>query len=83
MEFDALIAKATAGLSTASLTDSGRAIRFERPDAFLLYAGDTPSSVAYHCHRVSIPVGTYKILVGTYSANGESVTVYRLGPIGT
>jgi Immunity protein 21 len=83
MDLDALIAKATAAMPTAALTDSGQLIQFDRPDAFLLYAGDTPSSVTYHCHRISVPVGTYKILVGTYSAQGDSVTVYRLKPTGT
>jgi hypothetical protein len=80
MDLDALIAKATAALPTASLADSGKEMRFEQPDAFLLFAGDTPSSVTYHCHRVSVPAGTYKVLAGTYSTQGESVTVYRLKP---
>lgn len=82
-DLDALIAKATAALPTASLVDTGRVIRFEQPDAYLLYAGDTPSSVVYHCHRVSVPAGTYTILEGNYSAQGESVTVYRLRPADT
>jgi hypothetical protein len=80
MDLDALIAKASAALPTASLTDSGQALRLEKPDAFLLFAGDTPSSVAYAVHRIAIPEGRYKVLVGTYSAQGESVTVYRLKP---
>jgi hypothetical protein len=82
MDLDALIAKATAALPTASLADSGKPFRFAKPDAFLLFAGDTPSSFAYAVHRIAIPVGTYNILVGTYSAQGESVTVYRLKPTG-
>jgi hypothetical protein len=78
MDLDALIAKASAALPTASLTDSGSTLQFDKPDAFLLFAGDTPSNVAYALHRVAVPVGTYKILVGSYSGQGESVTVYRL-----
>jgi hypothetical protein len=81
-DLDALIAKATAALPTASLTDSGTTLRLDQPDAFLLFAGDTPSNVAYGVHRVTVPVGTYKILVGTYSGLGQSVTVYRLKPTG-
>ena len=83
MDLDALVAKATAALPTAALTDTGNTLRLEQPDAFLLFAGDTPSSVAYAVHRVAVPAGTYKILAGTYSAQGESVTVYRLKPVGT
>ncbi len=83
MDLDALITKATAALPTASLADSGKSLRFEKPDAFLLFAGDTPSSVAYAVRRIPVAVGTYKVLVGTYSAQGESVTVYRLKPDGT
>src|SRR6188508_760831 len=40
MNLDALIAKATAALPTASMTDSGQAFRLTEPDAFLLFAGD-------------------------------------------
>jgi hypothetical protein len=80
-DLDSLISKATAALPTAALTDSTKVVRLENPDAFLLYAGDTPSSVAYSIHRVAISAGTYKILHGTYSAPGESVTIYRLSPV--
>jgi hypothetical protein len=82
MNLDALIAKATAALPTASLTDSGATLQLHEPDAFLLFAGDTPRSTAYGVHRVTILAGKYNVLVGTYSANGESVTVYRLKPAG-
>jgi hypothetical protein len=83
MNLDDLIAKATAALPTVSLTDSGTVLQLREPDAFLLFAGDTPSSTAYGVHRVTIPVGNYRVLVGTYSAQGESVTVYRLQPAST
>jgi Immunity protein 21 len=79
---DALIAKATAALPTAALTNSGTVLQFHEPDAFLLFAGDTPSSTAYGVHRVKIPAGKYNVLVGTYTAAGESVSVYRLQPAG-
>jgi len=79
---DALISKATAALPTASLTDSGKTISLSEPDAFLLFAGDTPTAVSYDLHRVTIPAGKYKILIGTYSAARESATVYRLKPAG-
>lgn len=82
MNLDALIAKATAALPTASLTNSGTVLQLHEPDAFLLFAGDTPSSTAYGVHRVKIPAGKYNVLVGTYTASGESVTVYRLQPVG-
>jgi len=82
MNLDALIARATAALATASLTESGKSLQFREPDAFLLFAGDSPKSAAYGVHRVTVPAGNYKILVGTYSAAGESVTVYRLKPAG-
>jgi hypothetical protein len=77
---DALIAKATTSLTTASLTDSGKTLVLRDVDAFLLFAGDTPTSTAYGVHRVTIPPGKYKILIGTYAAQGESVTIYRLKP---
>jgi hypothetical protein len=80
---DALVSKATASLPTASLADSGKTITFAEPDAFLLFAGDMPSSTAYGVQRVTIAAGKYKILVGTYTAAGESVTVYRLQLAGT
>jgi hypothetical protein len=83
MNLDALIAKATAAFPTGSMTDSGQVFRLTEPDAFLLFAGDTPTSTAYGVHRVTIPAGAYKILTGTFSAAGESVTVYRLKPAGT
>lgn len=83
MDLDALIAKATAALPTPSLTNSGNVLQLNEPDAFLLFAGDTPSSTAYGVHRVKIPAGKYKVLVGTYTAAGESVTIYRLQPAGT
>jgi hypothetical protein len=82
MNLDGLIAKATAALPTASLTNSGAVFQLAEPDAFLLFAGDTPSSTAYGVHRVTIAAGKYAILVGTYSAQGESVSVYRLKPAG-
>ncbi len=77
---DTLVTKATAALPTASMTNSGIPLRFREADAFLLFAGDTPTSTAYGVHRVSIPPGNYTVLVGTYSMSGESVTVYRLQP---
>ena len=83
MNLDALIAKATAALPTASLTNSGNVLQLHEPDAFLLFAGDTPSSTAYGVYRVKIPAGRYNVLVGNYTAAGESVTVYRLQPAGT
>jgi hypothetical protein len=83
VNLDALIAKATAALPTASLTNSGTVLQLHEPDAFLLFAGDTPSSTAYGVHRVKIPAGKYNVLVGTYTGAGESVTVYRLQPAGT
>jgi hypothetical protein len=58
-------------------------LQFREPDAFLLFAGDTPTSSAYGVHRVKIPAGKYQVLIGTYSAKGESVTLYRLLPTGT
>lgn len=83
MNLDGLIAKATAALPSASMTDSGQVFRLAEPDAFLLFAGDTPTSTAYGVHRVKLPVGSYKILTGTFTAAGESVTIYRLKPAGT
>lgn len=83
MNLDALIDKATASLPTASLTNSGAVLQFREPDAFLLFAGDTPTSTAYGIHRVKIPAGKYQVLIGTYSAKAESVTLYRLLPTGT
>ena len=83
MNLDGLIARATAALPTASLIDSGNVLSLHAPDAFLLFAGDTLTSTAYGVHRVTIPAGTYNVLVGTYSAQGESVTIYRLRPAGT
>lgn len=82
MNLDPLVVKATTALPTASLTDSGKTLQLREPDAFLLFAGDTPSSTAYGVHRVPIPAGKYNVLVGTYSAPGESVTIYRLKPAG-
>jgi hypothetical protein len=78
MNLDGLIDKATTALSTSSLTNSGAVLTLNKPDAFLLFAGDTPTSTAYGVHRVAIPPGSYKVLVGTYSKQGESVTIYRL-----
>ncbi len=83
MNLDALIAKATASLPTASLSDSGKTLMLRDADAFLLFAGDTPANTAYGVHRVTIPAGKYKILIGTYTAQGESVTIYRLKLAGT
>ncbi|HYE19019.1 MAG TPA: hypothetical protein VEA69_11275 [Tepidisphaeraceae bacterium] len=83
MNLDALVAKASAALPTSSMTDSGQVFRLAQADAFLLFAGDTPTSSAYGVHRVTIPAGTYTILTGTFSAAGESVTIYRLKPAGT
>jgi hypothetical protein len=81
-DLDALIAKATAALPTSALKPSGHTLQFREPDAFLLFAGDTPTSTAYGVYRVSIRPGKYNVLFGTYSAAGESVTVYRLQPSG-
>jgi hypothetical protein len=83
MNLDALIDKATAALPTASLSNSGIVFQLLEPDALLLFAGDTSSNVAYGIHRVAIPAGKYNVLVGTYTAVGESVTIYRLQPAGT
>jgi hypothetical protein len=83
MNLDALIAKATAALPTQGLTDSGIVLRFREPDAFLLFAGDTPSSTAYGAYRVKIVPGQYKVLTGNYASKGDAVTIYRLHPIGT
>jgi len=83
MNLDALITRATAALPTASMTDSGQVFRLSEPDAFLLFAADTPASSAYGVHRVKLPAGSYRILTGTFSAAGESVTIYRLKPAGT
>jgi hypothetical protein len=83
MNLDALIAKATSALATPSLTNSGTTFQLREPDAFLLFAGDTPNGTAYGVLRVTIPAGKYDVLVGTYSAKGESVTVYRLKPSGS
>src|ERR1700712_1122044 len=47
MNLDALIAKATAALPTVSLTNSGTVLQLHEPDAFLLFAGDTLSTMAY------------------------------------
>jgi hypothetical protein len=80
MSLDALVAKATAALPTASLTNSGKVFRLPQADAYLLFAGDTPTGSAYAVDRVTLPAGSYHVLVGTYSAPGESVTVYRLQP---
>lgn len=82
MNLDALVTKATAALPTASMTNSGIKLRFRKADAFLLFAGDTPTSTAYGVHHVSIQPGKYRVLVGTYSVSGESVTIYRLQPSG-
>jgi len=79
---DALIDKATAALPTTSLKNSGKVLQFHEPDAFLLFAGDTPTSTAYGVHRVKISAGKYNVLVGTYSAQSDSVTIYRLQPAG-
>ena len=81
-DLDALLAKATAALPTASMKKSGTTLRLKEPDAFLLYAGDAPGGTAYGIHRVTIPAGNYDVLSGTYSAGGESVEIYRLKPAG-
>jgi hypothetical protein len=81
-DLDALLAKATAALPTASMKKSGTTLRLPEPDAFLLYAGDAPGGTAYGVHRVTIPAGNYDVLAGTYSAGGESVEIYRLKPAG-
>jgi hypothetical protein len=80
---DKLIANATAALPTTSLIDSGNVMQLSQPDAFLLFAGDTPDKAAYGVYRIPIPVGKYRILTGTYSVKGESVTIYRLKPPGS
>ena len=82
MNLDGLVATATAALPTASLTDTGAVFRLTEPDAFLLFAGDMPASSAYGVHRVPMPAGTYNVLTGTYTAGGQSVTIYRLKPLG-
>jgi hypothetical protein len=82
MNLDALISKATAALPTSSLADSGSVLRLPEPNAFLLFAGDTPTSTAYGVYKITMPAGSYKILVGTFTAPGESVTIYRLKPVG-
>jgi hypothetical protein len=83
-DLDSLIDKATAALPTPALRDSGKRLSLTAPDAFLLFAGDTPdprpTGPAYGAHRVPLGAGEYRILVGTYSARGDSVTVYRLQP---
>jgi hypothetical protein len=78
MNLDALVTKATAALPTASMTDSGNVLQFKEPGAYLLFAGDTPNSTAYGVHRLPVQPGKYKLLVGTYTMPGETVTVYRL-----
>jgi hypothetical protein len=77
---DALIQRATSSLPTSSLLATNLQLRLQRPDAFLLYAGDTPTQTAYGVHRVPLAAGTYHVLVGKYSGTGEAVTVYRLQP---
>jgi len=77
---DALICRATGSLPTSALVDTGLKLRLEQPDAFLLYAGDTPTSTAYGVHRIPLAAGTYHVLAGNYSGPGEAVTVYRLKP---
>jgi hypothetical protein len=79
-DLDALITRATAALPTASLKDSGNVFALTQPDAFLLFAGDTPTNSAYGVARVRIASGTYHVLVGTYSGKGGSITIYRLKP---
>lgn len=78
---DALIARASQATPTAAMADSGKSIRLKEPDAYLLFAGDTPASSAYGVHRVKISAGTYEVMVGTYSSNGDSLTIYRLKPL--
>jgi hypothetical protein len=80
MNLDVLVTKATAALPTASLMDSGKVFHLPQADAYLLFAGDTPTSSAYAVDRVTIPAGSYRVLVGTYSAGRDSVTIYRLAP---
>jgi hypothetical protein len=77
---DALIQRATSSLPTSSLVDTKLKLRLQQPDAFLLYAGDTPTQTAYGVHRVPLAAGTYHVLSGKYSGPGEAVTVYRLQP---
>jgi hypothetical protein len=81
MDLDALISRATSSITTASMTDSGESMELPEPNFFLLYAGDTPNSVAYNLHQVPLPAGDYRILVGSYSGNNEAVTVYRFQPL--
>ncbi|HSZ59654.1 MAG TPA: Imm21 family immunity protein [Tepidisphaeraceae bacterium] len=80
INLDAFISKASAAMSTASLKDLGSVIQISEPDAFLLFAGDTPGSTAYGVYRIPLPRGKYHVLLGTYSANGDSVTICRLKP---
>jgi hypothetical protein len=79
---DALITKATQSLNSGTMADTRTVLELSKPDAFLLYAGDTPRQTAYGVHRLTIPAGKYKVLVGTYSSNGQTVTIYRLKPVG-
>jgi len=80
-DLDSLINSATAALPTTSLRDTGKRLKLLAPDAFLLFAGDTPTSASYAVHRVPLAAGEYRILEGTYKKAGDSVTVYRLQPI--
>jgi len=60
-DLDALIGKASDALPTASMTDTREVLDITEPDAFLLYAGDTPSRTAYGIHRVNLPAGKYLV----------------------
>ena len=78
MNLDALVVRATAAFPTSALTDTGIKLHLESPDAFLLFAGDTPTSSAYGVYRVPLAAGTYHVLSGSYVGPGESVIIYRL-----
>jgi hypothetical protein len=80
MNLDGLIDKATAALPTGAMTKTAATFTMSQPDAFLLFAGDTPDSSAYGVERVTIAPGTYNVFTGTYSKNGEIVIIYRLQP---
>jgi len=77
MDLDALISKASASTPTASMSDSREVIELPDPDVFLLFAGDTPTGVAYDLHRIPLPEGKYRILTGSYSDGKGTLTLYR------
>ena len=78
---DALIARASGASATAAMQPTGVRLTFTQPDGYLMYAGDAVPSHVYPLVRVPIAPGTYDVLTATYSANAESVIVYRLVPL--